>query len=175
MDNHIRALSKEGKISPREKPQPISQEEEDLLWKKGILGDDTPVKLSNTLVYLLGVNFALCAAEEHKRLKRHGNFSVHYDEAVGLQYLIYKETVSKCNRGGGGGLASRGFAPKTGRAYQNVINSDRCVVRLYERYIASHSDFDPKCSQDFYLRALAFTNSDVWYSCWQGGTVQLVK
>ena len=162
LDNRMCALSKEGKISPSIKAVPISAQEENSLWQKGILGNDTPVKLVNTLLYLLGVHFGLCAADEHKHLKRDGNFSVHYDQAVGLKYLYYEEKVSKCNQGG---IASRAFSPKSGRAYQNVVNSDRCVVRLYKKYISQHPDHDPKCSSDFYLRPLSVPNGDAWYSC----------
>ena len=146
LDNRMRALSEEGKISPRVKAVPISAQEEDELWKKGILGDDTPTKLIDTLLYLLGLHFALRAAEEHKNLKSTGNFSVHYDQSVRLKYLLYEQKVSKCNQGG---LSSRGFQPKTGRAYQNVVNSDHCVVCLYWKYMSHCPDYDPCCSNDF--------------------------
>ena len=162
LDNQMKSLSKAGKISPREKAVPISVSEEEEMWKLGILGEDNPRKLVDTVLYLIGIHFALRAADEHKNLKAEGNFSIQYDKEVGLKYLYYKEGVSKCNQGG---IASRGFQPKTGRAYQNVVNSDRCIVRLFEKYISLRPSHDPKCSSDFYLRPLIVPNGDVWYSC----------
>ena len=127
-----------------------------------VLGDDTPEKLVNTLLYLNGVHFALRAAEEHKSLCVGLQFKVHYDSAVGLKFLEYTECTSKCNQGG---INSRYIKPKITRAYQNVTNSDRCMVRLYEKYMSHRPDHDPKCSKDFYLWPLAIPNGNVWYSC----------
>ena len=62
-------LSKEGKIAPCVKSEPISVSEEEKMWELGILGDDTPEKLIDTILYLNGVHFALRAANEHKSLK----------------------------------------------------------------------------------------------------------
>ena len=38
---------------------PISFEQEEVLWEKGILGEQTPDQLRNTVLYLLGISFAL--------------------------------------------------------------------------------------------------------------------
>ena len=172
LDNRMRQLSKEGKISPRQKVQPLSSDDEEKLWSLGILGNKTPEQLVNTLLYLNGVHFALRAAEEHKNLKVNSNFKVHFDQEVGLKYLEYTEGTSKCNQGG---LNSRFIKPKTGHAYQNVVNSDRCLVRLFKKYMSHRPDHLPKCSKDFYLRPLAVPNGDVWFSCQPRGRHKLEK
>ena len=87
LDNKMKQLVKEGKVAPREKAQPISVSDEDAMWNKGILGDDTPEKLVNTLLYLNGVHFGLRAAEQHKSLHINCQFKVGYDDAVGLKFL----------------------------------------------------------------------------------------
>ena len=172
LDNRMKDLSKQGKIAPREKAKPISCSEEQILWEKGVLGDDSPKKLVDTLMYLLGVHFALRAADEHKSLKIGDQITVKFDEAMGLKYLFYEENTSKCNQGG---LASRGLPPKTGRAYENVVNSDRCVVRIYEKYVSLRPSHLPKCSTDLYLRPLTVPNGDVWFSCQPRGRHTLEK
>ena len=43
----------------------ISYEAEDLLWQKGILGDNTPDKLRHTVLFLLSINVYLRAIQEH--------------------------------------------------------------------------------------------------------------
>ena len=162
LDNRMRDLSKQGKIAPRIKAEPISVSEEEKLWESGVLGDDTPEKLIDTLLYLNGVHFGLRAGDEHKSLKMNLQFKLGYDDTVGLKYLEYTECTSKCNQGG---LASRYIKPKVSRAYQNVVNSDRCVVMLYEKYLSHRPDHLPKCSNDFYLRPLTVPNGNIWYSC----------
>ena len=161
LDNRMKQLSKEGKIAPRIKAEPITINEEEALWNAGVLGDDNPEKLVNTVLYLNGVHFALRAADEHKSLKMGLQFKVGYDDSVGLKYLEYTECTSKCNQGG---IASRNLKPKVSRAYENVMNSDRCMVRLYEKYISHRLDHLPKCSKDFYLRPLTVPHGNIWYS-----------
>ena len=97
LDNQMRQLSKEDKVAKCEKAQPLSVDDDDLLWLSGILGDSTPEQLVDTLLYLNGVHFALRAAEEHKSLKMNCQFQVKFDHEVGLKYLEYTECTSKCN------------------------------------------------------------------------------
>ena len=40
------------------------------LWSKNILGEDTPDKLHNTVLFLLGINVGLRAGDEHYDLRR---------------------------------------------------------------------------------------------------------
>ena len=152
LDNRMCELSKEGKVAPRVKAEPISVSEEEKMWELGILGDSTPEKLVDTILYLNGMHFALRAAEEHKSLKVNLQFKVGYEDSIGLKYLKYTECTSKCNQGG---LSSRYIKPKKSRAYENVVNSDRCMVRLFEKYMSHRPDHLPKCSKDFYLHPLA--------------------
>ena len=48
----------------------ITYETEEILWQCGILGEHTPDILRDTVLYLLGVNLALCAGDEHYNLCR---------------------------------------------------------------------------------------------------------
>ena len=47
-------------------PEPLSPEEEELLWKKGILGDHSPQALLNSVFFFNGVCFALRGGDEHR-------------------------------------------------------------------------------------------------------------
>ena len=40
------------------------------LWERGILGEDKPDKLRSTVLYLLGINCALCSGDENYALRR---------------------------------------------------------------------------------------------------------
>ena len=43
---------------------------ENSLWEKGVLGEESPDKLRNTVLFLLGINLGLRAGDEHYELRR---------------------------------------------------------------------------------------------------------
>ena len=45
--------------------QVISYEVENCMWQSNILGEDTPNRLRNSILFLIGVNMYLRAVEEH--------------------------------------------------------------------------------------------------------------
>ena len=47
----------------------ITLGEEDFLWSKGVLGSENAKQLLNTMVYLIGLNFALRGGQEHRTLR----------------------------------------------------------------------------------------------------------
>ena len=51
----------------KKKAEVITEEMEEILWQKGLLGDHSPHVLLNTMVYLIGFYFALRSGEEHRR------------------------------------------------------------------------------------------------------------
>ena len=111
----------------------ISESDENYLREHGYLGNGNPEILSNTLVWVLGLNFALRAGQEHRNLRmKNCQLSVGIDED-GKQYLEYKEDFSKTNSGG---LAHNHLKRKTVRAYKNNDQPERCPVRLYKEYMA---------------------------------------
>ena len=50
----------------RKRAEPISIEEEEILWEKGLLSEDSP---KDTMIYLCGVLFALRSGQEHEVYK----------------------------------------------------------------------------------------------------------
>lgn len=48
--------------------EPITKDEEQLMWTKGVLCDTDPKTLQNTLFFLIGKFFALKSGEEHRSL-----------------------------------------------------------------------------------------------------------
>ena len=78
-----------------------------------------------------------------------------------MKYLEYTLDASKNNQGG---INDHKYDKKVVRTYQNKVNLDRCVVKLYLEYM-SHSPTDPKFADYFYLRPLAVPRGNVWYSC----------
>ena len=113
-DKLQKALDVEMKISTsnklglqRKQAQVISEEMENDLWEKKILGDSCPKVLLRTTLYLIGLNFGMRAGDEHRNLSIR-NFSFHCD-SEGREYLLYSEGVSKTIQGG---LKHRKLTPK---------------------------------------------------------------
>lgn len=134
LDAAMKEASAEGLGGAKRQAEVISLEEEILLWSKAILGEQSPQQLLDTVLYLLGLYFALRGGKEHRRLRRMvSQITTRIDSKTGWKYLEYREDVSKTK---GGGLRDRKTAPKVTRAYENRNNSERCLVRLYEKYLS---------------------------------------
>lgn len=91
----MKRLRSDGKYK-KVKSDVIAQDQEEVLWKKGLLGDSSPAVLLDTLVYYIGLYFALRGGE-HRNL-RHKPCQLELVEPEnGASYLIYTEFVSKTN------------------------------------------------------------------------------
>ena len=78
----------------------ITQEQKNYLWEHGFLGSENAELPRDTLVWVLGVNFALRAGQEHRNLRqRNSQLSLQCDE-LGREFLQYTEDISKTNNGG---------------------------------------------------------------------------
>ncbi len=58
VDNLMKEHARKG-VSGRVCASPISTDEEEVMWSKNIFGEDTPTKLRDTVLYLLGLGLAL--------------------------------------------------------------------------------------------------------------------
>ena len=93
----MKQLSKQGVVQECQQAKPITVQEEDDMWNSGLLGDNMPEKLFNTLLYLIGIHFALHACDEHKALKTgvFGQLKVKVDPQSRVKFLEYTEHQSK--------------------------------------------------------------------------------
>lgn len=65
----MKELSSRGLGLDKKKAEIITAEQEDIMWRKGILGRDSPAKLLDTVLFQLGLHFALRAGQEHRTLR----------------------------------------------------------------------------------------------------------
>ena len=117
----------------RQGAEAIPVESEDEMWKKGILGEENLIQLRHNVMYLLGLGFALQGGEEHRNLRAPGfDPQITVQKGKGQKFLLYQEDwKSKTNQGG---ISHRKYQPRTARIYENTEDSDRCPVRLFEKY-----------------------------------------
>ena len=151
----MKHLRSQGMGVQKKQAEPITSEEENLLWEKGALGDSTPQVLLDTMLYLCGIHFALRSGEEHRSLQL-SQFQL-VCPTDGSPHLIYTENYSKNNQGG---LQHRKVKPKFVTCYANEQDPQRCLVKLFEKYL---QHCPPECNH-FYLTPLRKPRGDIWYS-----------
>lgn len=131
LDAQMKYLARQGNVKPKRRAEIITRDMEDHLWNNGVLGSDSPKKLLETLIYLLGLHLGLRACSEHKALEFDKQITL--VTANGVEYLQYVETVSK-NKSFG--LRQSNLEPKVVKVMCNKDNVDRCVVNIYKKYVS---------------------------------------
>ena len=152
----------------------ITYEMENHLWKEGFLGEDTPDKLRNTVLFLIGINVYLHAIEEHYGLRQDmpnqvSQISFEYN-SIGVKCLVYREdSVTKSHDGG---LADMRNERKIVWVYPSE-NVNRCPVRLTQKYLSLCPQYQKK--PNFYLQARQKFTPTVWYAGQVVGQNSLAK
>ena len=159
LDAEMKRLQAAGKGTKKKQAEPLTIQEEEILWQKGLLGDHNPQVLLDTIIFMNGLNFALRSGKEHRQLR----FIPPQIELVEKQgeraYLVYREDISK-NRPGG--LKGRKMKPKVVYHHENLDNPHRCFVRLYKLYMSLCPADRP--ADSFYLMPLQNPSATCWYS-----------
>lgn len=159
LDSEMKRLQSSGLGSIHRQAEPISEEEENILWEKGLLGDKNPQTLLDTMVFMNGLYFALRSGNEHRQL-RHNPSQIQLFEKPGERaYLRYTEDISKNHPGG---LKARKIKPKIVDHHANLENPDRCYVLLYKLYNGLCPSNRPMDA--FYLKPLKKPKEGCWYS-----------
>lgn len=161
LDNVMKSRARNHVNVPRKQAEEITLDEEENLWNKGALGADNPKQLVNTMVYLIGARFALRGGQEHRELRFGETSQLKLGENEHGRFLKFTEDYSKANQGG---LKHRKVSPKQVSAFENTICPDRCIVKLYEKYVSHRPPSDVTGVYAFYLRPLEKPKGDIWYS-----------
>ena len=59
LDSEMKRLQRTGLASRRRKAEPLTEAEEEILWEKGLLGEDTPQSLVDTILVMNGLYFVV--------------------------------------------------------------------------------------------------------------------
>ena len=71
LDSEMKRLQSKGVGSQTKQAEILSEDEEELLWNGGFLGDRTPQSLLDTMVFCNGLYFVLRSGTEHRQLRSH--------------------------------------------------------------------------------------------------------
>ena len=159
LDSEMKRLQALGIGTAQRKTKSITFEDEEILWRKKILGDSTPQSLLDTMLYINGLYFALRGGKEHRNLQ-HKPSQIHLIEKPGERsYLMYVEDVSKYHPGC---LKGRKIKPKIVYHHANTKRPERCFIRLYKLY-------NSRCPADhpdhaYHLNTLQKPKNEFWYS-----------
>lgn len=157
LDSEMKRLRSQGLGCNPKTADPISVQDEEVLWSTGGLGEHSPQSLVDTMVYMCGFFFALRSGSEHRQL-RMGNIEL-VEKPGEVSCLVYTECVSKNHQGG---LKHRKLKTKQVVHHANTENPERCFVRLYRKY----KEHLPDIIQDdtpFYLTPIPKPKGKVWY------------
>ena len=125
LDGEMKKLRSQGLGTDIRQAEPISAEEEELLWQCGALGGQNPQSLVDSMLYMCGLYFALRSGQEDKNLQL-SQIKL-FEPVGGRAYLQYTENVSKNNAGG---LKERKIKAKQVIHHANLQRPDRCFVKL---------------------------------------------
>ena len=150
--NNIGTVKRQAKV--------LSYTVEQKLWERGVLGEDSPSKLRDTVLFIIGINCGMRAGDEHYDLRRESpfkksQFSFQRNDA-GKRCVVYNEDmVTKTNDGG---LASMRRDRKVVWIYPSE-DVNRCPVRLIDKYTSLCPPVkNERMKPNFYLRELERTN-----------------
>ena len=121
--------------------------EEEMLWKKGVLGTTSPKSLINAVFYLNGKNFCLRGGEEHRRLTL-SQIVRHYNP----DHYLYIETGSKNKKGT---FTEKHIPNKIVPIYTSATAKERCHVHILAVYMAKL----PKGAFERHFLSLPFDSS----------------
>ena len=154
LDAEMKRLQSLGLGSQRRQAEPLTTEDEEMLWEKGLLGDATPQTLLDTMVFCNGLYFALRSGREHRQLKMN---PCQIELVEPCDDRPYTEDISK-NRPGG--IKGRKIKPKVVYHHANIANPERCFVRLFKKY----TQLCPNIQGPFYLQPAVKPTSKCWYT-----------
>lgn len=96
----MKELSKLGLGINKKQVLIITEEQENILWERNILDSANAQQLLDTMVYMVGLNFALRAGQKHRNLRigEHSQLLLKTSRVNGRRYLQYREEIFQmCN------------------------------------------------------------------------------
>ena len=151
-------LREQGKGKRKNKADIVTEEEEEIMWSKGVLGDTSPASLNYTVFYTSSQQFGTRGRQEHHQIRIEHLKFIKNAVTGETEYIEWTEGLTKTRQGG--------LSKKQRRVPQRMfaVGGDRCPVGILEKVISKRPR---KLAQTgpLYLTPLQkFKGRDVWYS-----------
>ena len=132
LDAEMKLSAKKGNVKPKKRAAAISLDFEDALWNNGTFGRSNPKQLVSTLIYHLGLHFALRACQEHRDLEygAGSQITLEVDPHNRRERLRY---VEKCSKNKKFGIKQCRLDPKVTFVYSH--DNKYIYTRNYTRNI----------------------------------------
>ena len=153
-DSLFRELRQEGVGSSSKSTEPITKDDEQLLWFSGQLDPSTPRGLLNAVFFLNGKNCVLRGGAEHRDLKI--SQIVRNVSPEGKERYTYTE---RCLKNRAGGFNQLSVPNKVVHQYSNPAAGNRCHVQILDLYFSKllKKAFE---EDNFYVRPLERVPTD---------------
>ena len=152
LDAEMKRLHGLGLGTCSKQAEPITPDEEALLWTSGQFGTNNGSVLLNTVYYYNCKVFGLRSYDEHRELQ-----CAQYQKKVDEQGHVYLEYVDFGNKSNRGGLKHMKVDNKAVRQYENPEDEEHCIVNIFEKYFF----VIPTREKQFYFRPLADDGSGI--------------
>lgn len=154
-------LKKEGKGNKPNKAECLTDNEINLFYEKGLLGDDSAESMLNTLWLNNSIHFGFRGSDEHYKLKW-GDI-VKKQTSDGTKFLQFNERLTKTRTGDNN--ETRKTNPKM---FENKNNPSRCPITIYEKYCNLRPEGYNNEDDPFYLATRTIGHSDtkendIWF------------
>jgi len=143
MNTSMKESSEAGLVSGLQKSSPISVEDEEILWKAGVLGWNNPKQILNTAVFLLSIHTSVRGGKELRSWTYGRNSPFCLESRQGKEVLIYTEAHGKTYQGTVSCM--RLDPPKPCVIHHNEDNHNRCAVCAFKRIVEGRPT---NCSKD---------------------------
>ena len=159
LDGEMKRIQQKGIGVHKRQAEIITEDDKEILWQKGLLGDHSPVALLNTVFFMCGLFLALRSGHEHRQLRLNPpQITIH--EQCAVPYILFEEDVSKNHQGG---LKSRKIAPKVVKHHANMNDPSCCFIHIFKLYLSKLDVHAPQSA--FYYKPLQkWSSTGAWFT-----------
>ncbi|XP_071123894.1 uncharacterized protein KIAA1958-like [Mytilus edulis] len=150
LDAQMKKLTSDGHGINVKQADPISVEQEEILWDKSVFGNHSSESLLHTVFFYNCKYFGLRGRDEHRNLQIS---QIQLGEDDNGNYI---ECRGKDNKTYNGGLHHRYIAPKSVRQY---LEKDCQTLKSYQMYMNAIYEIDKSVSSPFYRRPVLYDGS----------------
>ncbi|XP_033730156.1 uncharacterized protein KIAA1958-like [Pecten maximus] len=156
LQSRRKELKQKGLGNRPNKAEPVSENEEEMLWECGQLGHGNPHALLNTVWFNNTKLLGFRGCDENRQLKW-GDIELKRDEN-GSEYLEFNERTTKTR--GGNSTHVRSFNPKQ---FQNPEIKWRCPIEAYKLYAKHRPQAMNTPESPFYIAVNQNSTGGKWF------------